>query len=352
MRLTRIEKEDARRAAKRFLKLANLPSGSKWLITGGSGFIGTQILNTLNALREVGNEIEVTVLENGLRGGVRDWYFQGINVIDADVTNDWPQLDRFDYVIHLASIASPVFYREFPLETLDANIKGTRIALDMARMWNSKVLIMSSSEIYGDPAPTEIPTKELYRGHVDCLGPRACYDESKRTAETLAWIYQNKFNTRVNIARPFNFYGPGMRLDDGRVLPDIFSSIVSNKDIELFSDGTPTRSFCYISDAVTALLVLATKAETNTVFNVGVDDTEVSMYEVAEVAANIARKQGWNGEIKLANSKEKDFLVNNPSRRCPDTSKIRTYFNWIPEISLSEGLERSIEHFLEIKEFG
>lgn len=349
MKLTSIEIEDARLAAQKLAQDYFFPEKSSWLITGASGFIGSQLLNTLNELKNMGKKIEVTILENGSRGGVRRWYFKDFNYIDCDVSKAWPKLKKYDYIVHLASIASPVFYREFPLETLDANIIGTRLALEHAKKWGAKLLILSSSEIYGDPSIEWIPTPENYFGNVDCTGPRACYDESKRVAETLTWIYQTKFGINVSVARPFNFYGPGMRLDDGRILPDLFNAAVNNLDMILHSDGTPTRTFCYIRDAIIGLVAIVLTADKKQAFNIGRENEEISINKATDLVSKVAKKFGWMGSIVTIPSAEAAFLVNNPQRRAPSTEKIFTSLNWKAEVDFIEGVERSLIHFRELK---
>ena len=177
-----------------------------------------------------------------------------IDITDAKMEKI-PEAEKADIIIHMASIASPTFYRKYPLETVDANIWGLRKLLDYYK--NKSVrgfLFFSSSEIYGDPAPECIPINEEYRGNVSTMGPRACYDEAKRFGETLCHIFSAQFELPITIARPFNNYGPGMHLGDKRVPADFARAIFSNQDIEIFSDGSPTRTFCYISDAITGYL--------------------------------------------------------------------------------------------------
>lgn len=348
MKQSRVEILDSEVTATNILEKSNFPNVSSWLITGASGFIGTQLVSVLKAIKKSGKEINITILENGLRGGIREWYFEDCELIECDVSQSWPKLSKHDYIIHLASVASPVFYREFPLETLDANVNGSRNALDFAKIHNANLLLLSSSEIYGDPDENHIPTDEAYRGNVDCLGPRACYDESKRLIETLSWIYQNHHKTNVTVARPFNFYGPGMRLDDGRVLPDIFKAIVTNSDIVLHSNGTPTRTFCYIADAVEALVLMTLNAKINTSLNVGNANGEISMRNLAEKAGLIGKELGWKGKVKIQESADKNYLINNPQRRSPVVNKIESLIGWKVRTELEDGLKRSISHFQEI----
>ncbi len=347
--LSSIEVEDSVRVAEYLKSSLKFPAQSKWLITGASGFLGTQVLNVLSALQNLGFNCQITAMDSGSRGGLRPWYFKNVDFIQHDITNNWPDLEPHSHILHLASIASPIYYRKFPLETLNANYSGTINALKKAELWGSKILLMSSSEIYGDPTEEYIPTDESYRGNVSPLGPRACYDEGKRVMETLGWIYQTTQGVDVSIVRPFNFYGPGMRLDDGRVLPDFFGAVSRNEDLVLHSDGKPTRSFCYSSDAITALINVLLLEKGEKVFNVGNSDLEISMKDLAEVVAKEARTLGWRGSIRFAPAEDKDYLTNNPNRRVPDLRNLYAATNWKAGVTLQEGVNRSLQHFLEIE---
>lgn len=346
--ISQIELEDSLNTANKVIKSYDFPSSSKWLITGASGFLGSQVLNVLSAIKNLGYDCEITALDSGSRGGLRNWYFSDTNFFQHDITKKWPELEPHDYILHFASIASPPYYRKFPLETLDANYSGTLNALKMANKWKSKILLMSSSEIYGDPPNDCIPTKESYRGNVSSVGPRACYDEGKRVMETLGWIFETNYGVDVSIVRPFNFYGPGMRLDDGRVLPDFFGSITRSEDLVLHSNGKPTRSFCYSADALTAIFAVLLLNAKEKVFNIGNSDIEISITDLAELVALEARSLGWNGSIKLAPSADENYLVNNPNRRVPDLQRINQFADWKAQVNLQEGINRSLRHFLEV----
>jgi dTDP-glucose 4,6-dehydratase/UDP-glucuronate decarboxylase len=347
-KFSRIEIEDAEGTFNSLCDKGIFPTRTRWLITGAGGFLGSQILNVLQEAKKQSFDCEIVVMDSNIRGSVRDWYFDEAQVVKHDVVQPWPNLGDFTHILHLASIASPVYYRQFPMETLQSNYLGTINALDQAQKNGSKLLLMSSSEIYGDPTPENIPTPETYRGNVSSIGPRACYDEGKRVMETLAWIYQNQSEMNISIARPFNFYGPGMRLDDGRILPDFFNSIVSQSDIVLYSDGKPTRSFCYVSDAIGALFQMVFDEKSWKLYNVGNSNTEISMSELATITGEIAHSLGWKGNIRFEASKDSDFLANNPNRRLPKTNLIKNELSWVAKVDLKTGLTRSIEHFMEI----
>lgn len=246
------------------------------------------------------------------------------------------------HVIHAASIASPSFYRRHPLETLDANVWGLRQLLD-AYAGSTQlrgVLFFSSSEIYGDPPPHEIPTREEYRGHVACIGPRACYDEAKRFGETLCYVFARERGLPLTIARPFNNYGPGMRLGDRRLPADLAACVMENRDIVLHSDGSPTRTFCYVSDAVAGYLLCLTHGRFD-VFNIGIERPEISVRDVAALYRDAGRAlTGYSGEIRFEPSRDAEYLADNPNRRCPDISRARRELGYAPTVSVEEGVRR------------
>lgn len=345
---SKIELEDAAIVFDSLMRKGIFPVRTRWLVTGAGGFLGSQILNVLREAKRQGFDCEIVVMDSNVRGGVRDWYSKDAQIVKHDVVQPWPNLGEFTHILHLASIASPVYYRQFPLETLQSNYVGTLNALEVANKSSAKLLLMSSSEIYGDPTPEYIPTPESYRGNVSSIGPRACYDEGKRVMETLAWIYKNQYDMNISIARPFNFYGPGMRLDDGRILPDMFKAIVSNSNIVLFSDGKPTRSFCYVSDAISGLFQMILNEKKWKLYNVGNPNTEINMSDLAKMVAETAREQGWSGKIKYEVSSESDFLVNNPNRRLPSTDLISSELAWEAKVELQAGVVRSVSHFMEL----
>jgi len=250
--------------------------------------------------------------------------------------------NKFDIIIHAASIASPVYYRKYPLETIDSNVTGIRKVLDYSKKNNSKVKILyfSTSEIYGDPVYDQIPTPETYRGNVSCIGPRACYDESKRLAETLCYIYSEYFKVPVIVVRPFNNYGPGLNIKDGRLPADLAKSILSNKNMKIFSDGKPTRSFCYISDAIIGFLKAITYPKYN-VFNIGNNAGEISVKKLAIIYKNVGKKLfNYNSSIEFKKNKDKNYLVDNPNRRLPNIKKSKILLNFKPKIDVKSGVRK------------
>lgn len=331
-------------------------AGKKLLIVGGAGFLGYYLVQAPLAWNKTGRgkPIDVTVYDNWIRG-TPDWLKalesdRHLKLVTHDVTD--PMLEgagHFDYIIHAASIASPIFYRKYPIETMDANVNGLRHLLEYA-LTEKKAgraldgfLFYSTSEIYGDPAPENIPTPETYRGNVSCTGPRACYDESKRYGETLCVNFAEQHGLQITIARPFNNYGPGLKITDRRVLPDFARDVFAGRDIVMLSDGSPTRTFCYISDAITGYYKVLVRGRSGESYNVGTDAAEVSMARLAdEVVSIVTRHYGYQGRVVKEVSSDKHYLTDNPNRRCPVITKARTELGYEPKVHFEEGLERAL----------
>jgi nucleoside-diphosphate-sugar epimerase len=329
-------------------------AGKRLLITGGAGFLGYYLVQSvLHYNSTIGNAIDVTVYDNFVRG-YPAWLenLEGspnLKLVKHDISLPLPQAEPFDYIIHAAGIASPTYYRQYPLETIDANINGLRYLLEECRSRQSSsrpvlgLLNYSSSEIYGDPAADQIPTHEDYRGNVSCTGPRACYDESKRFGETLCVTYARQYGVAVKSARPFNNYGPGLKITDRRVLPDFARDVLCGRDITLLSDGSPKRTFCYISDAVTGYFKILVRGRPGEAYNVGVETPEISVAELADKVVECARGLfDYGGQVRRAASGEPDYLVDNPVRRCPDLTKARTELGYDPTVDFDDGLRRSL----------
>ncbi|CAN5829245.1 SDR family oxidoreductase [soil metagenome] len=331
-------------------------SGKRLLITGGAGFLGYYLVQSAlywNDTEGMSDPISVTVYDNYTRG-VPTWLealsdHRHLHLERHDIRGPMPaSAHPFEYVVHAAGIASPIYYRRYPIQTMDANINGLRTLLAHSLEHADEAplegfLFFSSSEIYGDPTPENIPTAETYRGNVSCTGPRACYDESKRYGETLCVNFAGQYGLPVKIARPFNNYGPGLKITDGRVLPDFCRNILDGKDIVLHSDGSPTRTFCYAADAVTGYVKTLVHGRPGEAYNIGVEQPEISMRDVAALVVDTARELfDYDGEVVHQPSTEADYLIDNPNRRCPVITKARSELGYDPQIELAEGIRRSL----------
>jgi len=313
------------------------------LVVGGRGFLGTYFVKVLVALNKILQKpIKIIVLDNLITAKDKDnFYDSTVKFIEQDISQNFSVSGDVNYIIHAASIASPPLYRKFPLKTVDVNYQGTRNLLEIAKEKKiESMLFLSSSEIYGDP--DIIPTPESYWGHVSCIGPRACYDESKRLAETICVLYYQQYKIPIKIARPFNVYGPFLNLNDGRILPDFMSSAIKNSEILIHSDGEPTRSFCYVTDAMCEFFRLLLLAPPGTICNVG-NNEEITVKEVAKIIKNAIGKP-----IKIRHEKSSDsnYTVDNPQRRCPDLSKIKKLVNYEPKIKFENGIKRLYQWYL------
>ena len=317
-------------------------SGKTVVITGAAGFLGRYFLGVFakaneslsEPIRLIGIDSYITSNHPDLDASIRaipnlEWIHG-----DAAIASQLPE--KFDFILHAAGIASPQHYRANPLLTIDVTINVTRALLEKAKNDNSRMVFFSSSEIYGDPSPENVPTKEDYRGNVSSRGPRACYDESKRLGETLCWVYQTYYGTHVSVVRPFNVYGPGMMPTDYRVLPNFAASISRGESLSVYGTGNQTRTFCYITDAITGFLSVLVSSKEPDVFNVGNPSPEISMLDlVAEISKVKERKISLN----LQDYPE-TYPADEPNRRCPDITKLSNSFNFQPQVGLQAGLQR------------
>lgn len=336
--------------------------GKRLFISGGAGFLGYYLVQSVlhyNQTKHSGAPIEVIVCDNYIRG-VPTWLTElakdpSITLLQQDITQPLPAtVPALDYLIHAASIASPIYYRKHPIETMDANVNGLRLLLDRCRSQQhhghpiSGFLFFSTSEIYGDPPPDRIPTDETFRGNVSCTGPRACYDESKRYGETLCVNFAREYGMPISAARPFNNYGPGLKLTDRRVIPDFARDLLAGRDLVLLSDGSPTRTFCYVADAVIGYYKVLLRGRPGEAYNIGNESPEISMRGLAELLAALASKQlGYKGKVILQESSDRDYLTDNPQRRCPSILKARTGLNFNPSVPLEEGLSKTLTWYRE-----
>jgi UDP-glucuronate decarboxylase len=332
-------------------------AGKRLLITGGAGFLGYYLIHAVlywNHHTSEEQNIHLTVYDNYIRG-IPTWLAKlkgekNLELIKQDIIQPLPaDIGDIQYIIHAAGIASPIYYRLHPIETMDANIIGIRNLLEYCQQQKAAgkpvegFLYYSSSEIYGDPDAAHIPTEETFRGFVSCTGPRACYDESKRYGETLCVNFAQVHDLPIKIARPFNNYGPGLKISDRRVIPDFARDIFAGRDIVMFSDGSPTRTFCYIADAVIGYYKVLVKGQKGEAYNIGVETPEISMAKLAEILVQTARDLfGYQGKVVRPADLPKDYLVDNPNRRCPVIEKARTQLGYNPSILVEEGVRRSL----------
>lgn len=308
-----------------------MSSSKRILVTGGAGHLGTHLCMRL--LRDGHTVIcldgMVTGREDNLAPLMESPRFQ---LHRADVR------DRFrfevDQIFNLACPASPVHYRVDPLHTLQTNIFGAMHVLDLAQEQGARVLQASTSEVYGDPAVH--PQTEDYWGNVNPIGPRACYDESKRVAETLFWEYRQCRGVNTVIARVFNTYGPNMAVDDGRVISNFIVRALRGQPLELYGGGERTRSFCYVSDLIDGLVRLMNAEGESGPVNLG-NPGEIRMADLAE---KVIRKTGSRSQLVLGAA-----VTDDPNRRCPDISRARQILGWQPHVDLDTGLDRTIAWF-------
>lgn len=302
----------------------------RFLVTGGAGFIGSHLCERL---LERGEVVCVDNLITGRRENVAHLAARpGFSLAVADVIEGIPVEGGFTGVFHLASLASPVHYMRHPVETLRVGAEGTLHALSLAERTGARFLLTSTSEVYGDPK--EHPQKESYWGHVNPVGPRGCYDESKRYAEALTVAFHAR-GVDTRIARIFNTYGPRMSLDDGRVVPAFVAQALRGEPFTMFGDGSQTRSFCYVDDLVEGLLALFDKGDDRPV-NLG-NPVEMTVLEFARA---VREAVGGEGEIRHLPLPKDD-----PTRRRPDIARARELLGWEPRTPLSDGLRRTIDAF-------
>jgi len=303
------------------------------IVLGGAGFIGSHLVDRLLAR---GDEVvAVDSLLTGRRGNTdHNSGNSRYQFLQHDICRPIPLGGRADVVFNLASPASPIDYSKLPLETLEVGSNGTRHALDLARALGATLVHASTSEVYGDPL--EHPQREAYFGNVNPIGPRACYDEAKRFAETLVTTYARVHPLPIRIARIFNTYGPRMRVDDGRVVPTFVAQALRGEDFTLFGDGTQTRSFCFVDDLVSGLLALQEKGDARPV-NLG-NPREMTLIEFADTIRKVVGKGGRVRSVR-------PLPENDPKQRRPDITRARTLLAWEPKVSLEEGLAPTVAYF-------
>ena len=309
------------------------------LVTGGAGFIGSHLCERL--LKEKQEVICVDNLGSGRFDNVRHLTKNSrFRFIKHNIIEPLQLIEgKIDFIFHLASRASPEDYQKFPVETALANSVGTDRMCKLALAKNAKLLFTSTSEAYGEPKMH--PQKESYWGNVNPVGIRSCYDESKRFGEALLMAYNREYNVDVKIVRIFNTYGPRMRLDDGRVIPNFITQAIEGDDFTIYGDGKQTRSFCYITDMIDGLMKMMNSKEIGPK-NLG-NPNEYTMLEAAEIIRKIT---GTKSDYKYLPLPKDD-----PTKRRPDISQARKLLSWDPKVGFEEGLKKTIEWFKkELKE--
>lgn len=303
----------------------------KILVTGGAGFIGSHLCKRLLILNN-----KVICLDNMFTGNydnIRELYTNpDFEFVNADVIN--PLQLEVDEIYNLACPASPIQYQYDPIMTTKTSFLGALNVLELSKKMHCKVLQASTSEIYGDPLVH--PQTEDYRGNVNTLGPRACYDEGKRVAETLFSDYKRVYGVDSKIIRIFNTYGPHMLENDGRVVSNFIVQAMHNKDITIYGDGTQTRSFCYVDDLVTGMIAVMEKDGFSGPVNLG-NPHEITILELAEMIIS-----KLNSDSKIV---YRELPVDDPVKRKPDISRAISILNWHPTVTIEDGLEKTIDYF-------
>jgi UDP-glucuronate decarboxylase len=332
---------DIDEVVERISNIAKDLSGKNVLLTGGRGFLGRYFVEIFDRLNKdvLDKPVTLIVLDNLITAGKEGAQipkYNHIEFIKHNVIQPFAYEGALDYVIHAAGIASPYYYRAYPIETMEVAINGTRNMLELAKKSSARFSFFSSSEIYGDPDAKNVPMQESYRGNVSCQGPRACYDESKRAGETLCYIYHTQNGIATNTIRPFNIYGPGMQETDYRVLPNFASRIKSGSPLHIYGDGTQTRTFCYITDALVGFFKVFLKGVPGEAYNIGNPKPEVSMIDLAEALKTISSSKIKYDIIEYPDS----YPADEPMRRSPDIRKARLQLGFEPIVGFKEGLSR------------
>jgi len=333
-------------------KEAGAFEGKTILISGGAGFLGSYFVATLLELNKnhFKRPAKMIIMDNYITGSEKN--VLGVNMkdpnitfIEHDVRKPLPSHITADYLIHAAGLASPFYYRKFPIETIEVAVNGTKNFLEYAKDKNVKsMLYFSSSEVYGDPNPNFIPTPEEYWGNVSAIGPRACYDESKRLGETLCMTYHQLYNVPVKIVRPFNVYGPGMKVNDYRVIPTFMVKALRGEPLPVHDRGNQTRTFCYITDAMQGFFKALAEGRNGEVYNVGRSAEEINM---AGLASMIVKISPTKGVFELVDYPE-SYPAGEPQRRCPSLVKIQKELGYEAYIALDEGLKRTMQWYESI----
>ncbi len=320
----------------------NFFKNKKILLLGSDGFLGRYFVEYFNCLLKNNIKLNLDCVDNNISSKhINNYKNQNINFYKTDVMK-FNKNYKYDIIIFLAGIASPTIYKKYPIESLEVSYLGAKKFLQKSMIDKSQFIFFSSSEIYGNPDPKNIPTKEVYYGNVNSFGPRSCYDEGKRVGETLCYIYKNYMNTKIKIIRPFNVFGPGMSNYDDRVIPRFIRAYKKKKALTIYNHGMQTRSFCYIIDAMIGFIKVISVGKMGAIYNVGNDKEEVNMNKLANLIKIISKDK----KLKIKNINYPNFYPSNePMRRCPDLNKIKKDTKFKPLFNLKESLKRFINNY-------
>ncbi len=306
------------------------------LITGVNGFLGRHLVDALikDFDENYHQPYSIIGIDNGITS-IETIKHKKVELIQEDLIGfPFDSLDKCDLIIHMAALAGPVHYMKSPLEAIDVATVVTRSLLDICKDWNGKFVFFSSSEIYGNPPPSCIPTHEEFQGNISSQGPRSCYAESKRLGETLCYIYNKYYDVHTNILRPFNIYGPGMSKFDCRMIPTMIGNYVNNRPIGVFSNGKQTRTYCYYTDAIDGILKVIKSGRSGETYNIGNDNPEVSALDLIDIFSSVINEKVKFNLVEYPDSYPQD----EPNRRLPSLHKIKSDLFYNPTISLEEGL--------------
>lgn len=334
------------------IKNIKLEMSKNILITGGGGFIGCNMIKHLLNDTSVG---KITVFDNFISSNKNDFetfkntydiLLYKIEFFEYDITN-LEQMTfvkfnfHFDEIYHLASLASPLFYKKFPLETLDVGYHGTKHILEIAKEHKAKVLFSSTSEVYGDPILS--PQNENYFGNVNSFGARSAYDESKRVAESLCYTYINSFGLDIKIARIFNTFGPNMLLNDGRIITECIKHLMYNTTLKIYGDGNQTRSICYVSNTVNMLVKLMNTNGVNIPVNIG-NNEELTINKIVEIIEKVYQEITPDTQTILKKEYVK-LTENDPLKRQPCLKRNKEILGEEKYISIQQGIKKTIEYY-------
>ena len=322
---------------------AAMLSGKRVLLAGGGGFLGRYFVETFRRLNGfvLDKPCQITVLDSFItsESGDRQADDANFEFVEHDIVQPLDVDGTYDYVVHAAGIASPYYYRAYPLQALEVSTIGCRNLLELAKRDDARFVFFSSSEVYGDPDPKHVPMAESYRGNVATAGPRACYDEGKRAGETMCHIFHDSFGVHTNCIRPFNVYGPGMSETDYRVLPNFASCIAGDRPVNIYGSGNQTRTYCYITDAIVGFSLVMLKGVAGAIYNIGAPEPEVSVEKLLDQMESALGRSIARQSVEYPDS----YPGDEPQRRCPDIRKAHLQLGYSAEVALAEGLKRFLD---------